>query len=328
MRDYSDLLREPTLAPSDFSSIVDPRFLVAWEAELGISLPNFRAALEELENHFYVLGRAWASIKRTELIELLGRSISEPERFIEALELSPRDGWKEVPYPYNDQDRQPWRFKRRLSVVRKPLIRVSKADDSDFFIAPGIVRDAFGILLHSFYHGEIDIGSLSSKEMRGWREHIVAHKSKEFEERVVKRMEGLGWRARRGVRFSNILGYSLPKDPGDIDVLAWHQDGRIMLLECKDLQFAKTPSEIAKQLYKFRGLTDEKGRPDLLAKHLQRVRLARENSHAFGKHLNVNVAALDGGLVFANPVPMTFAAKRIALDVSLTTYEDLETVFG
>ncbi|WP_156932724.1 hypothetical protein [Rhizobium sp. IBUN] len=77
------------------------------------------------------------------------------------------------------------------------------------------------------------------------------------------------WDARRGGKFSQVLGRGLSEDPGDIDVLAWHLDGRVMLLECEDLQFAKTPSEIAKQLSKFRGKTDEKGRPDLLARHFE-----------------------------------------------------------
>jgi hypothetical protein len=101
-----------------------------------------------------------------------------------------------------------------------------------------------------------------------------------------------------------------------------------MLLECKDLQFAKTPSEIAKQLSKFRGQTDEKGRPDLLAKHLKRVRLANDNRAAFSAHLKLDKVVVDGALVFANTVPMSFAADRIAHAVTLLTYNRLENFFG
>ncbi|PKA38733.1 hypothetical protein CWR43_29105 [Rhizobium sullae] len=60
-----------------------------------------------------------------------------------------------------------------------------------------------------------------------------------------------------------------------------------MLLECKDLQFAKTPSQIAEQLSKFRGKTNAIGRPDLLAKHLKCVRLVNENKAAFTAHLKL-----------------------------------------
>lgn len=195
-------------------------------------------------------------------------------------------------------------------------------------IAPGMIRDTFSILLQNFHFGYYDLGSLASKEMQAWREHIVAQEAAEFEDRVVERLKDLGWEARRGVKFSHILGRKLSEDPGDIDVLAWHQDGRVMLLECKDLQFAKTPSEIAKQLSKFRGKTDEKGRPDLLGKHLKRMTLARDNVESFRSHLNLSDVTLDGALVFANPVPMTFAAAQIGHAVTLLTYEQLGTAFG
>jgi len=101
-----------------------------------------------------------------------------------------------------------------------------------------------------------------------------------------------------------------------------------MLLECKDLQFTKTSSELAKQLSKFRGKTDEKGRPDLLGKHLKRMELAQENAAAFQSHLKLSNVQIDGALVFAHTVPMSFAAERIGHAVTLLTYDQLEMAFG
>jgi hypothetical protein len=191
-----------------------------------------------------------------------------------------------------------------------------------------MIRDAFRILLHNFYYGQYDLSGLASKGMRDWREHIVAEEAAEFEERVVTRLRELGWQARRGATFSHVLGRKLTPDPGDIDVLAWHPDGRVMLLECKDLQFAKTSSEIAKQLHKFRGKTDEKGRPDLLRKHLNRIELAKQNAAAFQSHLKLDNTQVAGALVFANTVPMSFAAERIGHAVTLLTYDELEWFLG
>jgi hypothetical protein len=191
-----------------------------------------------------------------------------------------------------------------------------------------MIRDAFALMLHNYHQGQFDLNTLHSKEMKRWREYIVAKGSAEFEERVVKRLAKLGWSARRSAKFTHVLGKALSEDPGDIDVLAWHDDGRVMLLECKDLQFAKTPSEIAKQLSKFRGQTDEKGRPDLLAKHVKRVALATEYKDAFRSHLNLDEIAIDGALVFANTVPMSFAAERIGHAVTLLTYDQLASFFG
>ncbi|POR52638.1 hypothetical protein CYD53_105303 [Bosea psychrotolerans] len=327
-RDYSELLRSPEpLTEEHATSQTDASFAAAWEAEMGISLGNFRTALEVLENRMVKLGKAWEILPRPALLQHLSECVDCAEQFITSLEFLPRDGWKNVPPPYTDQDRQPWRFRRRLSVAQRPLLRLEPSPGSDVVIAPGMIRDAFRIQLYNFYYGQYDLSSIASKEMRSWRERIVAKEATEFEERVVTRLQQLGWQAKRSAKFSHILGRKLSEDPGDIDVLAWHSDGRVMLLECKDLQFAKTSSEIAKQLYKFRGKMDEKGRHDLLGKHLKRIELARENTTAFQSHLHLPEAKIDGALVFAHTVPMSFAAERIGHNVKLLAFAQLEVAF-
>lgn len=326
---YSELLREPELVTEEQAlNSVDPRFAIAWEAEMGISLKNFRIGLESLENKLVEAGHAWEFLPRPELLRYLNKHLDCAEQFVVSLEMLPREGWKNISPPYVDQDRQPWRFRRRLSIARRPILRLEPSTEAEVLIAPGMIRDAFGIQLHNFYNGQYDLSSISSQAMRSWREYIVAKEANEFEEQVVARFLEFGWQAQRGVRFSHILAKNLAEDPGDIDVLAWHPDGRVLLLECKNLQFAKTSSEIAKQLYKFRGKTDERGRPDLLGKHLKRMALAHQNAPAFQFYLSLANVRIDGALVFAHTVPMSFAAERIGHAITLLTYDQLQAVFG
>ena len=328
-RSYPELLHDPEIVTEGHAtSQMDVHFAAAWKVEMGVSLWDFRTSLEALENRLFDSGQAWEILPRPALLRYLTEHVDCAEQFVASLELLPREGWKNIPPPYTDQDRQPWRFRRRLSVARRPILRLEPPPESDVMIVPGMIRDAFRVLLNNFYYGQYDLSSIASKEMRSWREHIVAKEAAEFEERVVTRLQELGWQAKRSAKFSLILSRKLSEDPGDIDVLAWHPDGRVMLLECKDLQFAKTSSEIAKQLYKFRGKTDEKGRPDLLGKHLKRMELARQNVAAFRSHIKLNDVRIDGALVFAHTVPMNFAAKRIGHTVTLLTYDQLEIVFG
>lgn len=323
-RDYAKLLNVPELVTHELAaSRIETRFAEAWQAEMGVSLSDFRIALEALEDRLYMTGQAWEIWSRPALLKYLSQHAASGEQFVSSLELLPRDGWKNIPYPYSDQDRQPWRFRRRLSVARRLILKLDSPAESDVIIIPGMIRDAFRILVSNFYHGQYDLSALRSREMRDWREHIVATEAADFEERVVKRLQELGWQAKRGETFSRILGRKLTSDPGDIDVLAWRPDGRVMLLECKDLQFAKTSSEIAKQLYKFRGETDAKGRPDLLLKHLNRIELARQNACAFQSHLKLDDVQIEGALIFARTVPMTFAAERIGHAVKLLDYDSL-----
>ncbi|MDW9533619.1 hypothetical protein RWE87_27400 (plasmid) [Sinorhizobium meliloti] len=327
IRDYARLQREPELSTADVSALVEEEFLKAWEAELGLPFVDFRLGLEALENLFHQRQEAWGFLPRSAFVTYLSNYIANADAFVSALELLPRPDWKSIPSPFADQDRQPWRFRRRLSVTRRPILRIELAADADVLVAPGMIREAFAFMLHNFYEGQLDVSTLHSKEMKRWRERVVAREAAQFEVRVVERLAAFGWHARQGVKFPQVLGKPLPEDPGDIDVLAWHQDGRVMLLECKDLQFAKTPSEIAKQLSKFRGKADEKGRPDLLLKHLKRVALAHEHKDAFRSHLKLDRVALDGALVFAHTVPMSFAAERIEHSVTLLTYDQLGEFF-
>lgn len=324
-RDYSELLHDPApFTEEQATDRTDARFAAAWEAEMGVSLASFRTALEALEDRLVETGKAWEVLPRPALLEYLAEHVDCAEQFVASLELLPRSGWKTIPQPFTDQDRQPRRFRRRLSAARRPILRLEPPPESDVVIVPGMIRDAFAVLIHNFYYGQYDLSSIATREMRSWREHIVAKEAEEFEERVVTRLQSFGWQAKRRVTFPQVLGRKLSEDPGDIDVLAWHPDGRVMLLECKDLQFAKTSSEIAKQLYKFRGKTDEKGRPDLLGKHLKRMELARENAAAFQSYLKLSRVHIDGALVFAHTVPMSFAAERIGHAVTLLTYDQLD----
>jgi hypothetical protein len=59
-----------------------------------------------------------------------------------------------------------------------------------------------------------------------------------------------------------------------VHVLAWNKStGRVLAIECKDLQYRKTPGEIAEQLSDFRGEVDARGKRDYLRKHLDRMEL-------------------------------------------------------
>ena len=129
-------------------------------------------------------------------------------------------------------------------------------------------------------------------------------------------------------KFGEILGRDPDEDPGDIDVLAWNATGGIFLLECKRLQFAKTASEIAKQLSKFKGDFDEKGRPDRLAKHLKRLALARQYTEAFSNFTGLKRPTIEAGLVFSHTVPMQFAVERMRKQLWTGTIQQLDGLPG
>lgn len=323
---YSELLQEPTLAAQPLREIFESDFLDAWQVEVGTSLADCRSAIEVLENRLIDAEVGWEIIPRPELIAYLADHIEDSEAYVRSLEFIPRESWRNVPSPFVDQDRQPWRFRRRLGVYRRPLLRLCNSNTAPVLVVPGILRESLLTMMHNFYGAEIDHEFLISREMRRWWNLVQNREAKDFENAVCVELRKLGWNVVSRKKFSEILGVRLPEDPGDVDVLAWRSDGRIVVLECKNLQFAKTSSEMAKQLSKFQGETNEKGRPDKLEKHLKRVALAQKHVAEFEKYTGTRNASIEGALIFSRSVPMIFAKTQIEKNARHLTIDQISSL--
>jgi hypothetical protein len=110
--------------------------------------------------------------------------------------------------------------------------------------------------------------------------------------------------------------------------LAWRPDvGRVLVIECKDVQLRKTYGEIAEQLADFRGEADLSGRPDYLLRHLNRVDLISRHLREVKKYLRLGVEPkVESYLVFKRPVPMKFALKRMEERVIVRLFSELPQI--
>jgi len=111
-----------------------------------------------------------------------------------------------------------------------------------------------------------------------------------------------------------------------IDVLAWRRDsGRVLAIECKDLEYNKTIGQVAEQLSDFRGELRSNGKPDHLRKHLDRLDVLNTCKAEIGKFLKLpDPINLEAHLVFRNLVPMKFAWERMASKVRLSLFTELD----
>ena len=323
---YTELLREPDLEIRPLDEIVEGEFLEAWQAKVGATLADCRGAVEALENKLLDASVGWEMMPRPELIAFLNDHIQDPEAYVAALESAPRKGWKHVPTPFVDQDRQPWRFRRRLAIYRRPFIRLSNSNNAPVLVVLGFLRASLLTMMHNYCGAEMDQEVLISSKMRWWWNLVQDREAKDFEQLVCTELQKMGWSAVSRKKFPEILGKGLSQDPGDIDVLAWRSDGRIVVLECKNLRFARTPSEIAKQLFKYQGAMDEKGKHDMLAKHLKRVALAKKHVAKFQEYTGVGTGFIEGALVFSRSVPMVFAKQRIESSERHLTFDQLSSL--
>ncbi len=125
-----------------------------------------------------------------------------------------------------------------------------------------------------------------------------------------------------------LIGGGLDRNYGDVDVVAWNADsGRVLLMECKDVQYHRAMGEVAEQLHDFRGETLADGGPDLLKKHLDRVAKVSSCPSAVVKALKIRVRiTIEGHIVFKNPVPMRFVAEQLASKIRVSLFDELDRV--
>ncbi|WP_146002904.1 hypothetical protein [Telmatospirillum siberiense] len=314
-------------SPKAMAEAFEVEFQEALREELGVGIDEMRLFLDFLQNIGMKENRLVLTIPRSALLDpKVGDEPLPPEiaaAFVAALTLPLRDDWHTVPAGYEDRDRQPWRYRRRLSVLRKPFIQIDDKPDPTLMIAPGLAHDGMVYTIGNYYRGDFPQGQLKPK-MKSWRGKASAKRGTDFNTEVAERLRALGWQADPDVNMSAILGSAF-KPLGDIDVLAWNpQSGRVLLIECKDLKYSKTLGEIAEQLADFNGEVRENGKPDDLLKHLNRIDAIRNNLPDLIRLLKFTVApAPEGQIVFRNPVPMQFAWERLKERISLHLFDGL-----
>lgn len=319
--DYGSNFEEPAGTPTE--AIEGMReFSKVWEAEFGVTIDAMRRYLDELEDRGIESQESVFPMRRSELGTLMNGAAAA-RTITELLLLKHRGAWRAVPDGFKPTDRHPWRLRRRLSALRRPLLQVDDDQDPMILVCPGLMREAFVYTISNYYRGDYPDWQLGAA-MLAWRGRSRAKRGLEFNAQVAAAMKKLGWHAECEIKVTKLLRQALDRNYGDIDVLAWDPaKGRILLIECKDVQYKKTPGEIAEQLSDFRGELMNNNKPDLLRKHLDRVAVVQGHADEACRYLNMPQGSpIESHLVFKNPVPMQFVESR-AGQVHISLLSDL-----
>jgi hypothetical protein len=301
-------------------------FLSAWLDEFGATLADFRRFVDEVEDIGVKEDQPVLCLPRSRLTSLIADKTAS-EAIVCALTLLPRPVWRSVPNGFSEKDRQPWRFRRRLSVVRRPLLQINHEPDPLVLVAPGMLRESFAYVVGNYRQGNFPDEQLGAA-MRAFVGHARLKRGTEFEVAAADRLKALGWEVEHEISLGKLLGKKMTKNWGGIDVLAWHLGSRrILVIECKDVHYRKTYGEIAEQLSDFRGELKSDGKPDMLKKHLDRISIVREDFASVQKYLGMpDATEIESHLVFKNPVPMQHAADSIGKLVKVSLFDDLDRI--
>lgn len=328
--DYERHFEIPEPTPAG-QSVFEPEFLVALEETLGAPYAAFRIFLEFLEDMGVKAGRAILLVKRSQLLAVktdIGElDTAQARAVIDALTFIVTPGYRKLPPGYVGADRHPWRFRRQLSVLRRPLIPVDDGEDPLIAAAPALVRQAWIYLINNYHRGDFADGHLGPK-LANWKKKTSHQRGQAFTQKVADRLSAAGWTTYPELKMTKLLKRGLERDYGDIDVLAYHpKSGRALAIECKDVQYRKTYGEVAEQLADFRGGLNAKGKPDYLLRHLDRMELTLANLDAVRGFLGVaDLASVESHLVFRNPAPMKYALERLKDRVTISIFDELDRI--
>lgn len=290
---------------------MEEEFLQAWLEEFGASFDDFRLFIEAIEIKAVQLNTAIFMGSCDELAALVpNKEIGK--RIISSLVFATRESWRKLPEGFDNRDIAPWKYRRRLSMIRNPLLQIKQENNSSIIVVPGLLRDSFGYIVRNYYHGDFPDRHLGVA-MRKYAGHARKRDGEKFNQEVADRINNLGWQVQTEVTITKVLGISLDRNYGDVDVLAWDSEsGRVLIMECKELQFRKTLGEIAEQMSDFRGELTPKGKPDLLKKHLDRVNILRQHLSNVQRYLKLSqINSIESHIVFRYPVPMQFSKGLI-----------------
>lgn len=329
VKGYSKNLEQPGGAPKSPQGSLEEPFRAAWNEQFDVTFDGTRQFIDVVERLGRARKEAVFAILRSELLGAKheDRLVTGADELLKAWTLAPRAHWRDIPEGFEERDINPWRFRRRLTTLRRPFIQLDETDDPTILVAPGFVRDAFGYVLRNFYRGDFPPRQLKPL-MRAWTGKTADEQGKKFTKDVADRLMELGWRTDTEVKITKLLRKGFDRDYGDVDVLAWNEEtGRVLIIECKDVQYRKSFGEIAEQLSDFRGELGRDGKPDLLLKHLNRVALISEHPAELASYVELSKAVTIGShLVFRNPVPMQFAWERMEARVRLNLFSGLDQI--
>lgn len=298
-------------------------FQNAWVEEYGLAFSKFLEIAGELGDIAVKRGSPVVTATVDEVAAAradVGVSVSDVRTFLAAFGLPRRPAWLAGPGEAA-KSVSPWRFERRLSLSLRPLVIL---DEHRGLFAYGLdmTREALAYVMDSIRSASFDKDVFSSKKMRAWLGGRVDELGRKFTMQVAENLRSTGWHAKTEVKLTQ-LGAPKQPDLGDVDVLAWRDDGRVLVIECKRLKPSRTVAEIALACDRFRGNVGDK-----LYKHMRRFNWLKENDAQLKKFVGMPSLSLrlQGLLVVNRPVPFKYLqnlpipATEIVLDDALEKY--------
>ena len=144
---------DPKIFPHT-EDIVGDEFWEIWTNEMGFTLDEARNVIDALEDKAIGEHTVILEIRQSEFFALvcsstkISRKIAK--RFLNQFSLETRANWKKPPKNFAVKDIYPWRFRRRLSFITRPILKIDQSEDPLLIIAPHALRTGFVYVIGNY----------------------------------------------------------------------------------------------------------------------------------------------------------------------------------
>ncbi|GBF04432.1 hypothetical protein DAERI_020029 [Deinococcus aerius] len=249
------------------------------------------------------------------LARALGWDEGKVRALLDTLSLTPRPHFLRPPRPWRPEDVQPWRFNRRLSSLRRPVLLLEGEATPQVVWGPRAAASASHYLLDLLHSGRFKADSVELRQLLG---EVNRSRGRAFNQQVAAFLRALGfWHVQEQAKvFGRVrLRDEHGLDLGDIDVFVVDDvRRRVYCVECKNFAVARTAAETHALFERLeRGTATERS---IVERHERRVHHVRQHLPAILEHFGLPPGdwEVEGFIVF-NHDSVAYSLSSAALPV-------------
>lgn len=264
----------------------------AFNSEFNISLTRICEFIDCLGKIAFNQDKAYACLSKSKLfIEINEHDFFSREEFENTLMylcLFNRGKVHKIPKGFDSFDISPWRFNRRLSLLRKPLVVVDTESADDPLIYWGLRQ----VLVSRLYlNDQCRTNRLRVPEdgpIQKVLGKLSQHNGTELVKSVFREVEGENLIVDSEVPINPKSFLKNDKDIGDVDVLVIDPNTKtIYSLECKSMAPSRNIKEMVEEVGKLFGSDSKKGWID---KHVERDEWLKNNLELLGQKYQIDLS--------------------------------------
>lgn len=257
------------------------------------------------------------------------------EKAIDLFSLRRRRIWEEPPSGFSTNDIWPWKYNRRLSYIRRPIIiGPDPKDDPLVFWGVRHVEESCRYLTDLVFSGRYNTDHKGcSAEIKKYIGSIINETGKGFTLAVKKWfLENTNLIVDSEVPIGPKQFFNSNVDLGDIDVLVIDKEkSRVYLIECKCINFGRNAQEMANEMDRFIGRSRSKNKNNWTKKHLKRESWIKANINSLIKKyelenedlrvISLFIASSDIPIRHLHDIPMPFVSYRQLVREGISVFD-------